>query len=206
MDLSSMVPEVLELIASLVTSLVALLSACAWPATLMVLALILRNPILKILPNLTRMKAGGFEFEFSRRIQELERKADDADIPAIEQVLQDPLDRQVSRLYLLAETSPRTAILESWLLVESATSEAALHLGIDMPDSKFRTPYAYLKHLSKRAGFPSELFSIVNELRQLRNRAVHEPEFELALSETLEFIDLAVRVANELRGRSGVLD
>lgn len=192
-------PDLLTFISSIFASLIGLFAACAWPVAIVLLVVLLRQPILDAIPNLTRLKAAGVEFEFSERVQELERRADDAAIPPVDQALRDEVEPQIGRLYNLAEINGRSAILEAWLLVESSISQAALNLGIDAPKIPSRSFYSLLKKLQIEAPLSQELFSIVNELRYLRNKAVHELDFSLGLSETLEYIDLSIRVSNALR-------
>jgi len=92
---STLDPEILAFLASIFASLVTLVSICVWPSTLLILALIFRKHILRALPYLTRLKAGDFEFEFGKRILELEQKAADADIPLIEEVAPEPIDPEL---------------------------------------------------------------------------------------------------------------
>ena len=196
-------PELLTFIAAIFGSLMGLLAACAWPASFVVLVLLLRQPILKAIPNLTHLKAAGFEFEFVERVQELERRADDAAIPPVDQAPREIVEPEIARLYALAEVNARSAILEAWLLVESSISQAAVHLGMDVPSVPSRSLYTLLKQLRIASPYSQELFSIVNELRHLRNKAVHELDFSLGLEETLEYINLSIRVSNALRRPPG---
>ncbi len=192
-------PEILDFIASLIASFTGLLSACAWPVAIVFLILLLRQPILKTLPNLIRLKAGAFEVEFSERVDELERRADNAAIPPVDDALEDVVEPGIARLYTLAEVNARSAILEAWLLVESSISYASVQLGMDAPRVPSRSLYYLLYQLPIKFPYSQELFSIVNELHELRNKAVHEVDFSLGLDETLDYINLSIRISNALR-------
>jgi hypothetical protein len=192
-------PDMLDFIASIFASLMAFLSACAWPVAIVVLIWMLRKPILAALPSLTRFKAAGFEIEFGDRVQELERRADKAAIPSVAHALEDVMAPDVARLFAFAEVNSRLAILEAWLLVESSIIYAATRLGIEAPSVHSRSLYYLLGQLPVDYAFSQELFSIVNELHELRNKAVHEVDFSLGMKRTLDYINLSIRVSSALR-------
>lgn len=199
MNLAALDPEQLEFIASIISSLFTLCAACAWPGATIILVLALKDPILKMFPILTKMKAGGFEFEFGKRIVELEKKADDADIPEIEDPIQESIETELSRLYRLSEINKRSAILEAWLLVESTITLVAMNNEISGPELPSKSLFSLLKTLTKKGVLSPNQGSIISELRQLRNSAVHDVNFDVGMSETLEYIALAVRLAYYLR-------
>ena len=192
-------PEVLISIAALVTTIAAIFSACAWPLTLLLLLILFREPILRALPNLKRFKAAGVELEFAERVLQLERKAAAAEIPPLDQAIKDVAQPDVIWLYSLAEMNARSAVIEAWLLVESSIVYALARVGMEPPKAHTRSLYYLLYQLPVEFPHSRELFDIVFELRELRNKAVHEVEFALGLDETVHYINLSIRVSNMLR-------
>src|SRR5439155_13373051 len=73
-----------------------------------------------LFPFIERLKYKGLEVEFRKSLQELADKSPVA-LPA---PVGDELANERNRLFTLAELSPRSAILEAWLHVETAAAEA----------------------------------------------------------------------------------
>jgi hypothetical protein len=197
---------VLHFIASVTASLMGLLAACAWPTAIVFLILLFRKPILDALPNLKRLKAGSFEIEFGEKVKVLELKADEARLPPIDRALEDVIEPDAVRLFVLAEVSPRLAILEAWLLVEASIEYAIDQLGMRPIPVHTRSLYYILQQLPLRHPSSQKLVSIIFELHDLRNKAVHRPEFSLGLEETSDYVRLAIRASNALRHLPGPAD
>src|SRR5512139_2060588 len=66
----------LIILPALLTFLAAVIGSCSWPITILVLLIILRKPMLDRLNDLRLFRFKDFEFEFGKRVQELEKEAD----------------------------------------------------------------------------------------------------------------------------------
>lgn len=179
----------LQFMASVVGSL-------AWPATLIAAFFILKNYLPAIFPFVERLKYKDFEVEFRKSVQELAEKSQTA--------LPEPDDEQGAaprnRLYALAELSPRSAILEAWLQVETAAAETLQAKGPDLT-SKVQMPSSLRlgEMLNRREIINGAQREIFNRLRELRNKAVHIGEATFHPSEVTEYIDLASSLASQIR-------
>ena len=182
------------------TFISSLIQSVAWPFTILVLLIAYRRPVISLIPALRALRYGGFELEFSSRIDRLEEQADQAGLPkaaaaasggASVQGVQD-----LGRLYELNVLSPRAAILEAWLLVEQELHRRAE--GIDLP---FRLGYTklVLDELLNRDRLSGKLYSIITQLRNLRNEVANQVYFEVSPAVSEGYIELASRAAAALR-------
>jgi hypothetical protein len=179
----------LQFVSSVVGSL-------AWPGTLIAAFFILKRHLPAIFPFVERLKYKDFEVEFRKSVEELAEKSQAA-LPA-------PDDDQAAaprnRLYALAEASPRSAILEAWLQVETAAVEA---LQAKDPDLASKTgmlaPLRLGALLNRYEIIDRAQREIFDRLRELRNKAVHVGEATFHPSEVAEYIDLASSLASQIR-------
>jgi hypothetical protein len=153
----------------------------------------------EILPLLQRLKYKEFEVEFGKRVQEISTEVR-AELPPSPSAGQ--LPPSASRAAQLARVSPRAAVLDAWLQVESAALSAAHHLG----GERFRDrtlSYQAVRHLEQLDKLDRGVVSLLRELRGLRNEAAHAPDFALSEASALDYADAAERVASYLRSIAG---
>jgi len=174
----------------------AIVSSLAWPATLVVAFVLLKNQLPALFPFIERLKYKGLEVEFRKSVQELTEKSRGA-LPAPEL---DELAQPRNRLYTLAELSPRSAILEAWLQVETAAADA-LQSHDPSLESKVRmvAPLRIGELLNRRQIINAQQLEIFHRLRGLRNQAVHIADATFQLNEVSEYIDLALSLASQIR-------
>jgi hypothetical protein len=169
--------DFLTFISSLVQSL-------AWPAAIALIAFWFRGELRSLFPRLRRIKHKETEIEFIAEVERL--KADvEADLPAIPA----PAEEDVDVLNRLAEIEPRAAISEAYRRIELAAARAVQRLNIPV-DTSLRTPSRYISMLSQKHLDPKR-FRQVDELRKLRNEAVHSDDFSLRGEPIKSYIDVA---------------
>lgn len=179
----------LEFIADLVSSL-------AWPASLVLIALIFREPLRNLIPLLRRLKYRELEIDFDRRLEDLGEVAEELE-PAPEAAALPP-----STVAELAKVSPRSAVIESWRAVEHAAVDLAHERGVDLADHYSRNPFRVIRALEKSQTISPSTSSAIHELRSLRNDAAHAPEFSLGPDSALAYDAMARRVISSLRSSS----
>lgn len=103
-----------------------LIGSLAWPLTVTAAVLLLRHQIAGLLPALRRLRIKDVELEFGRAVEELKKEAETEELPTPRELP----DMPVERLAVIADVSPRAAILEAWLYLESACLDAAEGLGL----------------------------------------------------------------------------
>jgi hypothetical protein len=108
-----------------------------------------------------------------------------------------------SKLHELASVSPRSAIIEAWIDVETIASEL-LHTHqetIHQQDIKRRHIPVIERELWKSELISPEEREMMFKLRDLRNKASHLKDFELSEGEALNYIDIAQWLSSALKYR-----
>lgn len=172
------------------------IGSMAWPVTIIAIFFILKNYLPAIFPFIERFKYKDFEVEFRKSVQELAEKSQTA-LPA-------PDDEQAAaprnRLYVLAELSPRSAILEAWLQVETAAAESLQAKDPDLTNKvRMLAPLRLGEMLNRREIINGAQKEIFNRLRDLRNKAVHIGDATFDPGEVTEYINLASSLASQIR-------
>jgi len=169
-----------------------IISALAWPVAAIVLVILLRRQILSLLPFVKRLKAGPIEAEFEREVKELKASVAEA-VPAAA-LLPSPEPDTKDALLRLAETHPRAAILEAWLGVEGAALAALERKGMSTESSKGRSPILLATLLAKSELLAQGQLNIFQELRSLRNQAVHVGAFEPTVEAARSYVESAAYI------------
>tara|TARA_R110002073_G_scaffold264557_1_gene427609 strand:+ start:1330 stop:1890 length:561 start_codon:yes stop_codon:yes gene_type:complete len=178
--------DYLQFFASIIESIV-------WPITVVVGILLLRRNIETIVPYIQRIKVKDFELDLKEAKQELPLEVTFEPAPDLLSKTKD----QFSDLYQLAELSPRAAILESWLQVESALSKLALAKLDDQGAMLAIPPLRLNEYLKRKSVISNEQYRFVNRLRELRNKSVHLLDMNISLDEASDYIDLARSVTTQ---------
>jgi hypothetical protein len=179
----------------------ALIGAVAWPVTLIVGFFILKSHLSALFPFIEKLRYKDFELEFRKSLQDLSEKS--RGILASQEV--EILPAAVSsrdKLYSLAEISPRSAILEAWLQVETAAAETVQRLSLAPSNKVVGVAPLRLGDYLRRGDIlnPAQM-EIFNRLRELRNKAVHIGDATFQLQEVMEYIDLASSLAAQISGK-----
>lgn len=169
-----------------------LVQALAWPATVLLIVLSLREPLATLIPLLQRLKYKDFELEFGRQVQELGRETQmelpaSADAPAT-------LPAAEALIGKLATLSPRSAVLESWRQVEYAVTRLAERRQVDLRGRQSESPLAMLRALQRAEALEPGKAGMIHELRSLRNNAAHTPDFALSTDSAMEYGRVAARI------------
>ena len=173
------------------------MKALAWPLTVLGIFLVLRRPLLGLVPLLGRLKFKDFELDFGRRLAEVSAEAARlpsarADTGAV--VADDALLR-------LALVAPRAAILEAWLRLEAAALRAARRKGTSEPVTQLRAPIRLIEALEEQGVIDARQAAVFHELRSLRNSAAHALGFEPSPDAAGDYVRLAARLEQALDER-----
>ena len=178
-----MAPEVLDLIARLVQVLV-------WPAVVLTLIILARKEIRTVLLSLRRVKYREFEADFSRRVEELEERAERV-APEPKPVPAQPSQSDVLRG--LMELSPRLAVVEAFTLVEDAVRRAAIRHGV--PEDMVTGVRNRVLELEKMNLVNAELKRLFHDLRETRNELSHVGDAEISPRAAKGYVNAARLVA-----------
>ena len=170
--------------------LASIIGSFAWPATIILLVLLLRKPLAELIPFLERLKFRDLELNFGQRLMKVSQEAQQL-LPPAAPLAPEP---EYDRLDELADVSPRAAVLESWLGVETAAVRALQRRELDLPSRDLQSPLKLRQALSSTGTIDSMQASIFDQLRSLRNAAAHAPDFSLGSTEARQYADTARRL------------
>lgn len=176
------------------------IDSLAWPVFALIVILLLRKPIMQLIPLMSKLKYRDFEAEFAQGVQQLKEEVGDA-LPEATLV---PADREISedRLYNLAEIAPNGAVLEGWKLIEHAAKNLISARGHDL-DYDVSTPYRLIERvLDKGDLIDKPKVAVFNELRRLRNKVAHAGEFEISSIQAKAYVTLALRLVAYLESKT----
>ena len=163
----------------------------AWPISAIVLVIILRKELASIVGNLRSLKYKELSLEFGEKLEEAKKEADKAKLPEI--------SARLSRVELeyygdLARASPRAAVIEAWLQIETAVEKIIRR----PPEGRPRSFGPEARVLLEIAGLEKEEISIFYDLRTIRNRVVHEEDARVSEAQAIEYVQLALRLASKI--------
>ncbi len=165
-----------------------------WPATLICILLILREPLRLLLPFAQSIKFKEFEVNFSQELDNASAQASDA----LPQYNPPALFNKVDRLKQNADFLPNQSILQAWKSVE-ASAEALLmkhqpHLSI--PENQ---RYKFMgEHLLQLQLITQKQSNLFHELRQLRNKVAHAKNYSVNSELAVQYIELCLALVEYL--------
>lgn len=182
----------LEFIAEIINSL-------AWPASILLVLYILRGELPVIARSLKKLRYKDLELEFEKSAQAVVEKARSS-LPEAAKDIQlsgQSQDELIDRLVSISELAPRSAILEAWLVVEAAAVDVAKKKGI----SSFKShpgPMRLREYLVKGDLLNKDQQVVFEQLRNLRNEAVHVADAEFTRKAVNDYIASALQMAGYL--------
>jgi hypothetical protein len=174
------------------TFVVELVKALAWPVAALVIAVMFRTELRGLLHRVKKGKVGPAEFEFEETVSALRERVG---VTTAVQIETDP--ETVNQ----ATQDPRTVILNSWLQVQAVVDSivAKRATAEDRRDARSVS----LRVLHRLLRDKPEYIDMYNDLRMLRNRAVHDVDFSPRPSSVIEFAALANELTAVLRPYGG---
>lgn len=179
----------LEWTASIVDSL-------AWPGTLLLAALLLKQPLSQVILTVSKIKYGKLEVDLSKEVKEIEEAAktiDAEEVKVIEERRKARMELEltenvstpdwVSRALEAASVSPESAILLSWKELEREINLAAHRLGMAQASRTSITPIRCLQFLIDSGRLSKDDQRLIMKMRRLRNEVAHTGHRETNLTE-----------------------
>lgn len=190
----------------------ATLGQLIWPAFIVVLVLILKEPIGSLMasPGLRRVKAGpgGIELEIDRTLEEAKREFDQGQLGPPPK-LPTPEEQQVAadfseEMRQLAHIQPRAVVMESHTRLEHL-----LRRVVDVPrDNRGQRPgFLNLRALGRLAVqqglLPENEASVLDELAVVRNAVAHSSDEVISFERAIEYAELVKQLAISLSLATG---
>ncbi|NHN37199.1 hypothetical protein G8764_07850 [Pseudomaricurvus alcaniphilus] len=173
-----------------------IVKAIAWPVSAVIAMLILRKPIVELVPLMKKIKYKEIELEFSRDLMNL--KAEVQLSSTKEMIKEEDIERD-ARMQNVLSLSTRSAIMEAWLELEASAIEAAVSLWDDSPTNALRNMHIIGESLVRNGVLDSQQLKIFNKLRELRNKSAHVAELYLSESDAKEYIKMARNLSSHIK-------
>lgn len=180
------------------TFIATLVQALAWPSTIVVGVLLLRRPLIQLLPQMRRLKYRDLEAEFGIEVQNIEARMREA-LP--DRVLEAVPGSENSSAARLLDVSPTAAVLEAWRGIESAAKNLIerSHLSISYDGA---TPFKLIERvLASSHLMDQRKLRVFNDLRRFRNRVAHAESSEISRNDAAEYVRLAESLVADLNSR-----
>jgi hypothetical protein len=147
------------------------------------------------------LKSDDFQRELSEisEISDMEHQVDAGNSDAYPDTT-GSADDLLAEVDAVAAISPLAAIPLTWTAVESEIGRSLERLGIQA--HSLRQPAQHIRALAREGYIGSETATVLNRLRQLRNKAAHAAytRIQINRSDAEEYARLAAEVVSTLRG------
>ena len=175
------------------------IKALAWPTAVVLVALMVRKPVIELLPFLRLFKYKEIELEFSKELAQLKSEVI-ANETAVGQKPAPSAPRVSSnRLFNIASISTSAAVLEAWSELESASIAIASSFWTQPPSDTFNNYPRLGEYLLQCKVIDEKQLVVFNKLRELRNKAAHAVDLNLREEEARTYIELATTLIAHIR-------
>src|SRR5215469_3494890 len=179
--------------------IVKLVSALAWPVTVLICVLVLRPFLSRLVPLIRTLKYSDVEIQFGQEVAQLKIAA----AQSTESVVVDATVRPIwEDLVRLAAVKPRTAIVRAWDKVEETLIRVAKDRKIEAARAVWQMPMVLGAVMLNKGEISTEKYELLSKLRQLVNAAEHAPIDTVNPDDAAEFVGLAMRMAASLDSMS----
>lgn len=176
-----------------------IVGSVAWPAAVVALAFLVRNPLAKLIPRLRSVKYGELHLDIADELERVKGQVGtNSETPGA--LAEEPPISFRS----LAQADPRAAILSAWLPVEIELNEITAKAGIQL-----RAGISSLRQLQplQQQGILDQLTiqTLIN-LRRIRNKAVHVTEESVSFDDAMNMAEMCQWVSAQLKRINEDLD
>jgi hypothetical protein len=189
-----------------VTFIVSETKALAWPAVVLVAVFVLKQQITGLISQLgSRLKTAkgaGIELSFGERIDEVENSLPPAELT---QLAGQTNAKRVEEITDLSALPPAYVISQAWLRVEEEIERSvAMPVAISMVSSRARrlSPLRLLSLAADQELITNDEFTILDQLRNMRNQAAHSRNPDISLTDALRYNDIANSIVQQVKERA----
>jgi hypothetical protein len=175
------------------------IKALAWPTAVVLVALMVRKPVIELLPFLRRLKYKEIELEFSKELAQLKSEVTASEPTTSNKSAPSATSTSSNRLLNIASISTSAAILEAWSELESASVAVASSFWSQPPSNAFRNYPKLGEYLLQCKVIDEKQLAVFNKLRELRNKAAHAVDLKLSEEEARTYIELATTLIAHIR-------
>ena len=169
----------------------AIVVALAWPVATVTLVMLLRSPLAKLIPMVRTLKYKDLHIDLSEELQAAKvvldaNKPDEKPLPTYA-----PLPGIIE----LANIDPRAAVLSAWIYVEKALTDLAKKAGVQTKG----TNMTIANELYVLDAIDELAFTTLQNLRRIRNDAVHLTTREVTYDEAVAMADMCQWLTHRLK-------
>ena len=168
----------------------AILGSLAWPIAVAIMVIILKKPLVGLFERITSISHNQTRIDL---VPLVESKATAESAGALSD---EPETDHLGRDSIAA--SPRAAIIEAWIEVEIAASNALQSID---SSARRRSPGQTIHQLSRSDLIDPSLESLIKEMMSLRNQAAHLPDLNISSEDARSYVETAGQVSATLRER-----
>jgi hypothetical protein len=182
----------LEFVSSVIKSI-------AWPSVLLTITILLRKPIIKILSNLNKVTYNNLEMDFAQQLEEIETSLETNESTSdISHTPDLKIDKEINTV---AQISPSASITMTWAKVEQEILSTIKRLSISPDYPFYNSPLKNINLLRDAGLIDDETEKSLNELRTIRNKAVHGhiTDTDITYQEAIKYYELSIKVIKILK-------
>jgi hypothetical protein len=177
-----------------------IISALAWPITLLTCVLLLKRHLLALIPLVRTVKYSDVEIRFGQEVAELTRTTDIAELPSPEN---NQRPNQWESLSRLVDVRPRTAIRTAWNQVEKSIRELAKKRNTEVTDAAEGMPMVIGAILLNQGAISGQQYELMQKLRMLYHEAERAEPDTITADSAAEYVGLALRLAASVDQKTG---
>lgn len=139
--------------------------------------------------------------DFTKQVHQLAKEAKeslDSTLSKYDETTQD----EHKKLLEIAQVSPRAALLEAWMILETAAFQVMKHKDSKLTTMILKTPLQFGITLEKLGIINCSQKEIFDKLRNLRNAAAHAMDFAFDTKAAIEYTEMALNLVNHIRNKS----
>lgn len=175
-----------------------LIKSLAWPLVTLCLFISYKETLSKIFSNLKSLKIKDFELIVQSQISKAEQEFPEAS--TINETSK-PNKEEQDNIRILAEISPRAALLEAWYPFEVTVNKIGKELGI-INDGHASQINDLVNGLKNSGILNEEEVNAIIRMRNIRNSAIHTENFILSASSVSEYSKLLNRIIKTMTERA----
>ncbi len=175
-----------------------IINTLAWPIVFVVFILILKKPLSQLLLGLSKFKYNNIEMDFGKELSKLENTLKENVKDQAQDVLR-PMNDKADEVITVAEISPSAAITITWTMVEQEIISVIDRMAISPDYPPYNSLLKNITLLRDNNLIDESTYLLINELRTLRNNAVHaHNEKHISYLEAVKYYEIAIIIIDRL--------
>lgn len=177
-----------------------IIDSLAWPITILLLGYLFKKEFNLLIGRVSTLKYKDLQADFKNTLNEVENEAKKFSYTKDNKtIMPDYKNERYTRLMSLAEVSPRGAILEAWIEIETELFKLCKRANFK---SDHKNSFLLIKDMVSNNILPDNILPLFNGLKNMRNKAVHLPDFFLD-DEDKRYLNIAIGISNLLETLDG---